>query len=117
MACSGRQPPEVEEELGEVVADFEPGGGGSEGVGGFFKAVTQAVFYPQDGAGPEYFSTHDRVTDHWEAAEDMGGSELVIPLIEGGNGGSRLRGDWYICPKEAEYGRTVYCDATDSGPL
>ena len=29
--------------MGAVVADFEPGGGGSEGVGTFFKAVTQAV--------------------------------------------------------------------------
>ena len=26
-----------------VVVDFEPRGGGSEGVGAFFKAVTQAV--------------------------------------------------------------------------
>ena len=34
---------EVEGELGAVIADFEPGGGGSEGVGKFFKAVTQAV--------------------------------------------------------------------------
>ena len=29
--------------MGKVVADFEPGGGGSKGVGEFFKAVTQAV--------------------------------------------------------------------------
>ena len=43
MACSGRQPSEVEEELGAVVADFEPGGGGSEDVGDFFKEVTQAA--------------------------------------------------------------------------
>ena len=42
---------------------------------------------------------------------------MGVPIIGGNNGGSRLRGDWYICPKEAEYGRTVYCDATDSGPL
>ena len=29
--------------MGEVVADFEPGGGKPIGVGTFFKAVTQAV--------------------------------------------------------------------------
>ena len=29
--------------MGEVVIDFEPGGGKSIGVGTFFKAVTQAV--------------------------------------------------------------------------
>ena len=43
MACSGRQPLEGKEELGSVVADFDPGGGRSEGFGTFFKAVTQAV--------------------------------------------------------------------------
>ena len=34
---------EVKEELGAVVADFYPGGGGYEVVGTFFKAVTRAV--------------------------------------------------------------------------
>ena len=37
------QPSEGKEELGAVVADFEPGGGGSKGIGAFFKAVTQEV--------------------------------------------------------------------------
>ena len=87
----------------------EPGGvvvwGGDEGTD------------PQDGAGPEYFSTQGRVTAHQEASEETEGWELVIPLIGGVNVGSRLWGDWYICYKEVEYGRTVYCDATDSGPL
>ena len=43
MACSGRQLLEGKEELGSVVADFDPGGGRSEGFGTIFKAVTQAV--------------------------------------------------------------------------
>ena len=54
---------------------------------------------------------------HWEAAKETGGWELVIPLIGGGNGGSRLRGDWDIHHEDAEYGRVAYCDATDSRPL
>ena len=29
--------------MGAIVTDFEPGGGGYEGVGEFFKAVTQTV--------------------------------------------------------------------------
>ena len=37
MVCSGSQPSEGEEELGTVVADFDPGGCGSEGVGTFFQ--------------------------------------------------------------------------------
>ena len=62
MACSGRQPSEGEEELGVIVADFDPGGGGSEGVGGFFQGSDPggAVVRdgdmgtdPQDGSGPE----------------------------------------------------------------
>ena len=45
MSCSGRQPSEGEEELGKGVADFDPEGGRPEGVGIFFKTVTQAVFF------------------------------------------------------------------------
>ena len=51
------------------------------------------------------------------AAEEKGGWELVIPLIGGGNGGIRLRGNQDIRHEEEEYGRAVYCDATDSGPM
>ena len=43
MACSGRQLRESKEELGVVVVDIDPGGGGSEGVRNFFKAVSQLV--------------------------------------------------------------------------
>ena len=66
MACRCRQPSDGEEELGAVVADFEPGGGGSEGVGIFFQGgdTGGVVFWGgdvgtnlQDGAGPEYFPT------------------------------------------------------------
>ena len=44
MSCGGRQTSEGEEELGEGVTDFDPGGGRPERVGKIFKAVTQAVF-------------------------------------------------------------------------
>ena len=37
LAWSGRQPSEGKEELGEVVVYFDPGGGGSKGVGAFFQ--------------------------------------------------------------------------------
>ena len=48
---------------------------------------------PQDGAGPWKFPTQVRATDHQEAENEMGGWELLIPTIGGGNGGSRIRGD------------------------
>ena len=58
-----------------------------------------------------------RATAHQEAAEETGGWELVIHLIGGGNGVSRLQGDWEIHHEEAEQGRTVYCDVNNDGPL
>ena len=63
------------------------------------------------------FTTQSRATAHREAAEETVGWELVIPTIGGGNGGSRLQGDWEIHHEEVEHGRAVYCDATNSGPL
>ena len=43
MACSGRKPSEGKEELGAVVADFEPEGTDPKVSGHFSKAATQAV--------------------------------------------------------------------------
>ena len=85
--------------MGAVVADFEPGGGGSEGVGEFFQGSDPGGVVVrggdvgtdhQDGAVPEYFSTQGCVEYHREASEDTRGWGLGIPLIRGGNGGSRL---------------------------
>ena len=56
---------------------------------------------PHDGAGPEYFPTQGCATAHREAAEETGGRDLGIPIIGGGNGGSRLRGDRDIIHEEA----------------
>ena len=72
---------------------------------------------PQDGAGPEYFSTQGRATAHQETTKETGGWELVIPLVVGGNGGSRIRGDREICQEETEYGHTIYCNVINYGPL
>ena len=47
----------------------------------------------------------------------MGGWDLVVPAFGGVNRGSRLRWDQKVGHKEAEHGRSVYCDATNSGPL
>ena len=52
-----------------------------------------------------------------ESAKETGGWELGVPIIGGINGGSRLRGDQNMHHEDAEHGRTVYCDETDSGPL
>ena len=57
------------------------------------------------------------MTSHREAAKEVGGWELVLYSTGGGNSGSGLRGDWGLRREEAEYGRTVYFNATNSGTL
>ena len=73
--------------------------------------------HPEDGESPGYLPLQGRKTAYQEADGDTGGWELILPAIGGGNGGSRPRGDQEICHEEAEHSHSVYCDATDSGPL
>ena len=49
------------------------------------------------------------------AAEER--MELGLPASGGGTGGSGARGDTEVNNTEAEHSRTIYCDATDSGPM
>ena len=45
------------------------------------------------------------------------GRDLVIPTPGRGTEGGRNGGDTDINYPEAEYGRAIYCDAADSGPM
>ena len=67
--------------MGAVVADIEPVGGVSEGVGTFFLSgdAGGVVVWgedvdanPQDGAGPWNFPTQGCATAHWEASGETG---------------------------------------------
>ena len=42
--------------------------------------------HPSDGAGPGYISAQGCATAHREAFNEMGGWELFLPTIGGGNG-------------------------------
>ena len=42
---------------------------------------------------------------------------MVLPLPGGGSKGGGDSEGQYIGPPETEYGRAIYCDATDSGAL
>ena len=62
--------------------DFEPGGGGSEGVGENFQGGDPGSVVlqggdvgtdPQDGSVPEKFSSQSRATAYWESSEETGG--------------------------------------------
>ena len=112
--------------MGAVVADFDPVGGRSESVEAFFQGGDPGGVVvwggdigtdPQDGAGPEYFSTQVLATAHREVAKETGTGELLITFIGGGTGGCRLRGDWDVRHEEAEYSRALHCDAADYWPL
>ena len=112
--------------MGAVMSDSEMGGGRSEGVGKFLQhGGTSIVFvwggdvgpHPKDGAGPGQFPIQVREEDQQETAVAMSRWELGIPASGGGTGGSGFRGDKEVGHKEAEHGRAVYCEVTNSGPL
>ena len=52
--------------------------------------------------------------DHWEAPREAGEWELGLYSAGGDNGRRGLQGYRDLPYKEAEYGCSVYCDATDS---
>ena len=67
------------------VADFDPGGVISKGVGFLLKGGSLGGVTvrggdvgpePQDGAGPEYVSPQGRATAHQEANDEAGGVEV-----------------------------------------
>ena len=70
-----------------------------------------------DGEGPGQFPVQGREEDHMEATTATEGRELEIPTAGGGNEGGGNGGDTDIYYTEAEYGRAIYCDTADSGPM
>ena len=73
--------------------------------------------HSDDGEGPGQLSVQGREEARKEAdaAEDR--RELVLSGSGGNTGGSGARGDTEVDNMEAEYSRTIYCDATNSGPM
>ena len=82
--------------------------------GGVYFQVRDVGPYSLDGAGTEKLSAQGHATAHWMEAKAAGGGELGLYSSGGGNDGSGLQGDWVLHHEEAEYGRAIYCDATDS---
>ena len=52
-----------------------------------------------------------------EATSPREGWAVVLPISGGSNEGGGRRADQDVDPSEAEYGRAIYCDATNSGPM
>ena len=95
-------------------------------LGVLFKAVMQAVLllgsryvgdYPPHGKVPGKFPAQVHQEYYRKAARVPGGWDLLVPTTRDSNGGRGFRGYGSICPEEAEYGRTVHCDAANYVPL
>ena len=72
---------------------------------------------PEDREGPGKISLQGREEAHWEASAAEYGWDMGLLASGGGTGGSGDRGYTEVGNKEAEHGRAIYCDATDSGPM
>ena len=73
--------------------------------------------YSEDGDVSRQFSVRGCAEDHRESAAARKGREMVLPFVGGSNEGYRDCLDTDINPPEAEYGRAIYCDTADSGPV
>ena len=73
--------------------------------------------YPEDRAGPVELPERGRAPYHRKKTAEKGRRALNIPSSEGGHERGRFRGDSEGHHKEAEYGRAIHCDATNSEPL
>ena len=71
----------------------------------------------EDRKGHGQFSVQGRAEDHGGAAAAREGRDLVLPFVGGSNEGGEDILDTDVNPPEAEYGRAIYCDAADSGPV
>ena len=71
----------------------------------------------KDGKGPGQFSVQGCAEDQGEAAAARERRYLLIRFVGGNDERGRGRSDSDVNPPEAEYGRAVYCNAADSGPV
>ena len=73
--------------------------------------------HSEDVEGPGQLSVQGCEEAHWEAAAAEEIRELGLPASGGGTERSDTGGDTEFHNTEAENGRAIYCDATDSGPM
>ena len=71
----------------------------------------------EDGKGPGQFSVQGCAEAHGEVAAAQERRDLVLPFAGRSDEGGRDCSDSDVNAPEAEYGRTIYCDAADSGTV
>ena len=73
--------------------------------------------YEEDGVGPGCLSGQGCKKVNRETVSPWEGWTVVLTVPGGGNEGGGDRADLGIDPPEAEHGRSIYCNAADSGPV
>ena len=71
----------------------------------------------KNGKSSGHLSGQGSAEAHGETAEMMDRRDVVLPITGGRDEGGRDCLDLDLNPPEAEYGRVIYCDAADSGPV
>ena len=112
--------------MGAAVKGSRKGGSRPKGVkgvqkrhdtGGFALWVGDVGVNGAYGEGPGQFTVQGGKEDHGEEAATKEGREMVLLAIGESNEGDGDVGDKDINYPEAEYGRKIYYDAADSGPM
>ena len=70
-----------------------------------------------DGESPGQYPVQGREEDHGETTVVKEGQEMNIPAAVRDNEGGKNGGDTDFNSSEAEYGRAIYCDAANFGPM
>ena len=71
----------------------------------------------EDGVNPGRLPGQGCKADNRAATLTREGWAVVIPIPGGSTEGGRHREDQDVDPSEAEYGRAIYYDVIDSGPV
>ena len=85
--------------------------------GGTNPRVRDLVIDGKNRKGPGNLSGQGRAEAHRETAVTQDIRDLVLTITDGRYEGGRDRLNSDLNPLEAEYGRAIYCDAADSGPV
>ena len=73
--------------------------------------------YPQHGTGTGGFPRTCGMLNDGVASTAEFGRNMGAHLGGGGERGGRVRSDRNLHPEKVEYGRTVYCNIADYGPV
>ena len=85
--------------------------------GGTNPRVRDLVIDGKNRKGPGNLSGQGHSEAHGETAATRDREDVVLPITGESDEGGRDSLDLDLNPLEAEYGRAIYCDAADSGPV